>query len=43
MFAYVDARVFNGGTLALLIVMNALGIICGPNVHRYAEKHILSM
>lgn len=33
MVAYVTACVFNESTLALLIVMNVLGINCGPNIY----------
>lgn len=39
----IAACVFNEDWLALLIIINALRINCGPNAHKYTEKLILSM
>lgn len=36
--AYIATSVFNVGMNSLLIIMNTLGLNCGPNSHRYAEK-----
>ncbi|XP_074098281.1 uncharacterized protein LOC141526972 [Cotesia typhae] len=36
--AYVAMCIFNEGINSLLVLMNTLGLNCGPNSHRYAER-----
>lgn len=36
--AYIAACAFNEGTRSLLMIANSLGMNCGPNAHRYADK-----
>ncbi|XP_044585305.1 uncharacterized protein LOC123265584 [Cotesia glomerata] len=36
--AYIATCIFNEGTNSLLMIMDTLGLTCGSNSHRYAEK-----
>ncbi|XP_044581671.1 uncharacterized protein LOC123263182 [Cotesia glomerata] len=36
--AYIATYIFNEGTNSLLMIMDTLGLNCGSNSHRYAEK-----
>ncbi|XP_074096699.1 uncharacterized protein LOC141525900 isoform X1 [Cotesia typhae] len=36
--AYVAMCIFNEGINSLLVLMNTLGLNCGPNSHRYVER-----